>query len=155
MLGSSPDFIGVIFSYSPNFRQKSYTFQRSHPLFVYVFIMAQSFCSSVVLPANWRRQNPQPCWYQMKVPQFIKNTCVVCYQSKQKCELQFKSELTLDAFHKIPFPVYDSESFNPMFGYYPVSIPEHHWFYQWNEFCDIKFVYYEKQQEAGVSPPSE
>lgn len=61
----------------------------------------------------------------------------------------------MDAFHKSPFPILDSENFNPMFGYYPISIPEHHWFHQWNQYGTLKFVYYEEQQETGVSPPSD
>ena len=117
--------------------------------------MVYSFASRVSLSANWERKNPQPCWYRMKVPQFIHNKCVVCYQSRQDCELQFKGEFTVDAFHKSPFPVLDSDNFNPMFGYYPITIPEHHWFHQWNEFGNLKFIYYEEQQDTGVSPPSE
>jgi len=101
--------------------------------------MAYSFSSRVVLPANWQRKNLQPYWYRMKVPQFIQNKFVVCYQSRQNCELQFKGDFTVDAFHKSPFPILDSDAFNPMFGYYPVSIPEHHWFHQWNEYGDLKF----------------
>ena len=124
----------------------------SPPLLV---VMAYSFGSRVLLPANWQRKNPQPCWYRMKQPQFIQNKCVVCYQSRRDCELQFKRDFTVDAFHKSPFPILDSDTFNPMFGYYLVSIPDHHWFHQWNEYGNLKFVFYEEQQETGVSPPSE
>ena len=70
----------------------------------------------------------QPCWYDMKVPQFVRDTCVVCYQPKLDCERQFGcGELTLQSFHRSPFVLQYTEPADAVFSYSIVQIPEHHW----------------------------
>ena len=100
---------------------------------------------------GWRRRNPQPHWYHMRVPQFIDGTCVVCYKEKYQCIQTFApSILTRKHFHRAPFVMTDIDP--PIFSYSTIQIPEHRWFHEWNARGRFKYEFYEEAQTTRTEP---
>ena len=100
---------------------------------------------------GWRKRNPQPHWYHMRVLQFIDNTCVVCYKHKNECVQTFApSILTRKHFHRAPFLMADIDP--PVFSFSTVQIPEHRWFHEWNARGRFKYELYEEAQTTRIEP---
>ena len=100
---------------------------------------------------GWRRRNPQPHWYHMRVPQFIDGTCVVCYKENYQCMDTFApSFLTRKHFHRAPFVMADIDP--PIFCHSNIHIPEHRWFHEWNARGHFKYEFYEEAQTTKTKP---